>query len=251
LVQPPAPLGDEALGRRGLGAVKRFIRWLQKTTAQFLVVLFFCVCIFLVLAFAQWGSGSSCGSQFPKWFGCVLHKHESLAAGLIGAAAALFAAWIAWTSVQRQLEVQQQQARTAERAYISGGGGYRAYISDGTQHVDTTQFVLTVQNYGKTPGTVTAYAVCVCDRADLPPQPAYLEPTYRPTPFDGTYPPGGGTLPITPKEIPPSASNPIAYGRLWYKDVYGKYHFSFILPLKTPHDHTSLVGISYEYTSST
>ena len=148
--------------------------------------------------------------------------------------------------------LQQQQARIVERAYISGGGGYRTYLSDdGAQHIDTAQFVLTVQNYGKTPGTVTAYAVCVCDRPDLPPQPAYSEPGYSPTPFNGTYPPGGRTLGITCKEIPPSASNPIAYGRLWYKDVYGKYHFSFILPLKTPHDHTSLVGISEAFTSST
>src|SRR5262249_39948162 len=95
--------------------------------------------------------------------------HDSLAAGLVGAAGALFAAWIAWTAVQRQLEVQQQQASVVDRAYISGGGGYRIYIGDdGAQHWDTTKFVLTVENYGKTRGTVTAYAVFVCDRADLP-----------------------------------------------------------------------------------
>jgi hypothetical protein len=87
--------------------------------------LLFGLFIFLVLALAQWGSGSSCGWQFPKWFGCVLHDHESLAAGLIGAAAALFAAWIAWTAVQHQLAEQQRQAKRVERAYISGGGARR------------------------------------------------------------------------------------------------------------------------------
>ena len=217
---------------------------LQKTTTQFFVLLFgLPLFTFSVLALAQWGSGSSCHWQFPKWFGCVLDAHDSLAAGLIGAAMALFAAWIAWTAVQRQLEEQQRQVRIVERAYISGGGGPHS------EH--NNLFVLTVQNYGNKPGTVTAYAVFVCDRADLPQQPAYLEPGYIPTPFNGTYPPGGGTLGITYKEIPPSAANPIAYGRLWYKDVYGTYHFSFILPLLTPHDHTELVGISDEYTSST
>jgi hypothetical protein len=226
---------------------------LQKPTTQFFVLLFgLPLFTFLVLALAQWGSGSSCHWQFPKWFGCVLEAHNSLAAGLIGAAGALFAAWIAWTAVQRQLEVQQQQASIVDRAYISGGGGYRIYIGDdGAQHVDTTQFVLTVENYGKTRGTVTAYAVFVCNRADLPQQPAYLEPGYSPTPFNGTYPPGGRTLGITHTDVPPSASNPIAYGRLWYRDVYGKYHFSFVLPILTPDNHTSLVGINEAYTSST
>jgi hypothetical protein len=239
--------GGEAGSRGGLGTLKR-----QGITIQFLVLFFgLPLFTFLVLALAQWGSGSSCGWQFPKWFGCVLHDHESLTAGLIGAAGALFAAWIAWTAVQRQLEEQQRQVRIVERAYISGGGGYRIYIGDdGAQHADTTQFVLTVENYGKTRGTVTAYAVFVCDRADLPPQPAYLEPGYSPTPFNGTYPPGGRTLPITSTKIPLSASNPIAYGRLWYRDVYGEYHFSFILPILTPQDHTSLAGINEAYTST-
>jgi hypothetical protein len=91
--------------------VKRFAQF-QKTTTQFLLLLFgLPLFIFLVLALAQWGSGSSCGWQFPKWFGCVLHDHDSLAAGLIGAAGGLFAAWIAWTAVQRQLEEQKHQAR--------------------------------------------------------------------------------------------------------------------------------------------
>ena len=98
-------------------------RQLQKTTTHFLVLFGLLVLVFLVLALAQWGSGSSCRWQFPKWFGCVLHDHDSLAAGLIGAAGALFAAWIAWTTVQRQLAEQQRQAKIVERVYISGGGG--------------------------------------------------------------------------------------------------------------------------------
>jgi hypothetical protein len=100
-------------------------------------------------------------------------------------------------------------------------------------------------------GSGTLAYTPIVDRAVLPAQPAYLEPGYSPTPFNGTYPPRGQTLGITFKEIPPSASNPIAYGRLWYRDVYGEYHFSFILPILTPHDHTDLVGISEAYTSST
>src|SRR5262249_15477920 len=107
-----------ALERRdGIVRARGFI--LRGLALLFGVLLF----TFLVLALAQGGSGSSCGWQFPKWFGCVLHKHDNLAAGLIGAAGALFAAWIAWTAVQRQLseqqqqlKEQQQQARIVERA---------------------------------------------------------------------------------------------------------------------------------------
>src|SRR5262249_21316756 len=119
--QESSSTDGQARSGGGLGTVKR-----QGT----ILVLFFGLFTFLVLALAQWGSGSSCGWQFPKWFGCVLQDHESLAAGLIGAAGALFAAWIAWTAVQRQLEEQQRQVRIVERAYISGGGGYRIHIGD-------------------------------------------------------------------------------------------------------------------------
>jgi hypothetical protein len=92
------------------------IETLLKPTTQFIILLFGLPSFtFLVLALAQWGSGSSCHWQFPKWFGCVLNEHDGLAAGLIGAAGALLAAWIAWTAVQRQINADRQRA-TADRA---------------------------------------------------------------------------------------------------------------------------------------
>jgi hypothetical protein len=60
-------------------------------------------------------------SQFPKWLGCAMAMHENLAGGLVGAAGALFAAWIAFTAVQRQIEEEtarfttQMQEETARR----------------------------------------------------------------------------------------------------------------------------------------
>jgi hypothetical protein len=53
-------------------------------------------------------------SQFPKWIGCVMSAHEGLAAGLIGAAGALFAAWLAFTAVQEQFAEERRQR---ERSY--------------------------------------------------------------------------------------------------------------------------------------
>ncbi len=50
-------------------------------------------------------------SQWPKYIGCVIGVHEDLAAGLIGGAGALFAAWLAWAAVQEQLFDEGERRR--------------------------------------------------------------------------------------------------------------------------------------------
>jgi hypothetical protein len=51
-----------------------------------------------------------CAWQFPKLLSCVLGMRENLAGGTVGAAGALFAAWVAWRAIQRQLALQNRQA---------------------------------------------------------------------------------------------------------------------------------------------
>src|ERR1700686_3418975 len=68
--------------------------------------------VYLVLALAEIGSGAGCHWAFPRWFGCVLGLHETLAAGLIGAGGALIAAWIAWTAVQQQINAERERTVT-------------------------------------------------------------------------------------------------------------------------------------------
>ena len=87
------------------------IEQLQKRTTQF-VLLFFGLplFVFLVLALAQAGSGSSCHWAFPKWFGCVLAAHENLAGSLIGLAGVLLGAWVAWSAVQQQINADRERA---------------------------------------------------------------------------------------------------------------------------------------------
>jgi hypothetical protein len=59
-------------------------------------------------------------SQFPKWVGCAMATREGLAAGLIGAAGALFAGWLAFASIQRQIdETRNARQRAAQRAKIA------------------------------------------------------------------------------------------------------------------------------------
>ena len=65
--------------------------------------------IYLVLALAEAGGLAACHWAFPRWFGCVLYVHESLAAGLIAAAGALTAAAIVWTAVQEQINAEKKR----------------------------------------------------------------------------------------------------------------------------------------------
>jgi hypothetical protein len=55
---------------------------------------------------------------FPRWLGCALANHETLAGGLIGAAGALFAAWLAWQAVMRQINAAADQAYEALRVEL-------------------------------------------------------------------------------------------------------------------------------------
>jgi hypothetical protein len=84
---------------------------MMRSRATRLVALIFGLLLFMyfVLAIAQAGGASSCHWAFPKWFGCVLSAHEALAGGLIGAAGALSAAWIAWTAVQAQISAERER----------------------------------------------------------------------------------------------------------------------------------------------
>jgi hypothetical protein len=51
--------------------------------------------------------------HLPRWFGCSLAIHETLAAGLIGSAGALVAASIAWRAVMRQIHAGADQTYDA------------------------------------------------------------------------------------------------------------------------------------------
>lgn len=55
-------------------------------------------------------------SQFPKWLGCAMASHENLAGGLIAAAGALFAGWLAWSAVRDQISFDRAIAREAQDA---------------------------------------------------------------------------------------------------------------------------------------
>jgi hypothetical protein len=58
----------------------------------------------VVLAAAvAWGP-HQCLLVFPKIIGCAIGSYEALAGGMIAAATALFAGWLAWSGVSVKLE---------------------------------------------------------------------------------------------------------------------------------------------------
>ncbi|NEU95745.1 hypothetical protein [Bradyrhizobium uaiense] len=88
----------------------------------FLVILSAIVAIVgFVQAFAHLDESKRCFSsgfahaQWPKWIGCAVAAHESLSAGLIGAAGALFAAIIAADAVWQQIADARRQMRLADQ----------------------------------------------------------------------------------------------------------------------------------------
>jgi len=92
--------------------------------------------VILLLAFAHsWapsgGQAARCYGDFlhakyPMSLGCIMAAHETLAGGLIAAAAAIFGAWLAFSGLkeqiailQRQIAMEQGNTIMLQRAYIS------------------------------------------------------------------------------------------------------------------------------------
>jgi hypothetical protein len=82
--------------------------------ACFIIVVI--VAVLLIANLAPYDS-KSCAWAFPKIFSCLLTLRETLVAGLMAAGGALFAAWLAWTTVTRQLDLEsaRDEARNKSR----------------------------------------------------------------------------------------------------------------------------------------
>jgi hypothetical protein len=91
---------------------------------------------------------------WPDW---AVDKWAAVIAALAASVSAYFAATI-WTVHKGELE----HARQVDRAYVSGGG------PGNTPH---GPFVLTIDNYGRTPATLIEYAVDFCEVTAIPREP--------------------------------------------------------------------------------
>jgi hypothetical protein len=75
--------------------------------------------IVAILALAQSGISDHTKLCSPslakiKWIGCTIATHEGLAGGLIAASGALFAAWLAWCAIMKQIEAAEKLATLKE-----------------------------------------------------------------------------------------------------------------------------------------
>jgi hypothetical protein len=68
----------------------------------------------VLAAAVAWGP-HHCELVFPKIIGCAMGNYEGLAGGMIAAAAALLAGWLAWSGVQVQIAAEERRAAAEER----------------------------------------------------------------------------------------------------------------------------------------
>jgi hypothetical protein len=66
------------------------------------ILIWLWIYVVLIIANAGRPIGEGCKWVFPRILSCLLNDRESLAAGLVGAGGAIFAAWLAWVAIQQQ-----------------------------------------------------------------------------------------------------------------------------------------------------
>jgi hypothetical protein len=121
-----------------------------------------------------------------------------------------------------QLRSNEKTVLDLERAYVSGGGPNIGQ-----------QFIVTVDNYGKTPATLIEYAVEFCDVTKIPDYPLYDDVGYERIPCRANLKPTA-TFAIASHLIPAGIQNPVVYGRFWYEDIWKRRHsHGFILSLSS------------------
>lgn len=150
--------------------------------------------------------------------GVFIAKNDGVITALATAVIALLT-WVLWKANQDQL----RHTKDIERAYISGGGP--------TDEQDRSIFILTVNNYGKTPGILTGYAVGFCPRAAIPA--GVIFNAIPKASFHDRIPPVAGlTRGLDSARIPDDIPDPLIYGRFWFDDIWGDSHESgFVLVL--------------------
>jgi hypothetical protein len=147
---------------------------------------------------------------------------------------------VGWLTVRNGTRL----ARELERAYVSGGGPWMIHAPPLFPQI--IGFQLTADNYGKSPATIIGYAVEICDLNHLPKTPRYTR-----TPLRNTLRPQETGLFIAQRLITTPIPTPVAYGRVWYRDIWKKQHyFSFILTTDST-DHSSISHVHKAYTDWT
>ncbi len=207
--------------------------------------------------------GRYCGSQSGGDYYCTaygvaiaLGEWVELHDGAVTAIATGVIAWFTitiWIINRRQLT----HANKVERAYISGGGAqeiqrrHRGTRTDNSQignvvtvdlgyeEISTGNFVVCVNNYGKTPGELYWVGIGFCDADSVPGG----EPSYKFVYRHDWIQPGDRGRPIFPEPIPNDSRATAVFGRFYYRDIFGGKHSSgFINRIEGPRQSDPLLA---------
>ena len=111
-----------------------------------------------------------------QWLGCAMAAHEGLAAGLIGAAGALFAGWLAFDAVQEQIAQERDREARMERPwlFLEGATVSRRDIAPGQPLVPNDWFIkLRWKNVGRSPAIIERCEFKLIDKDVISVQPDY------------------------------------------------------------------------------
>jgi hypothetical protein len=160
-----------------------------------------------------------------QWAGCVMAAHEGLAAGLIGAAGALFAAWLAFDAVQEQMRQERAREMRRERPWLFflGATVRRRSAPD----IPNDWFIkLRWKNVGRSPAMIERCEFKLTDKNVIPAEPDYSQSFDLTTPAMAAQDTEFETSEVGPR--PQAAGDtPIQYvffGRLTYRSLEGTLH---------------------------
>lgn len=177
-----------------------------------------------------------------QWAGCAMAAHEGLAAGLIGAAGALFAAWLAFDAVQEQIAQERDRELQIERPwlFLEGATVRRRDVAAGTPIVPNDWFIkLHWRNVGRSPAIVERCEFKLIDKDVVSARPDYSNSQDLLTAAMVAQNTGFETNEVGP--APGSGTKNgqaiifVLFGRLTYKDLSGAIHHTGFALEVSPH----------------
>lgn len=157
--------------------------------------------------------------------GEVLHQND----GIITAFATLVIAGFTFT-LWRTNSQQLIHARKVDRAYFAGGGECVRDVARGKFIPDANgnkQFRFEVGNHGKTPAYMYGYEIDFCTQIEAVGKP---RPNIAWREHNDQFPPGQTSRPTGPLIPITRGADDVAFGAVFYRDVWGDEHFTrFIL----------------------
>jgi hypothetical protein len=160
-----------------------------------------------------------------QWLGCAMAAHEDLAAGLIGAAGALFAGWLAFQAVQEQMRQEREREFRTERPwlFLKGATITRRESPGQSPHPNNWYIRLLWRNVGRSPAIIERCEFNLSDKTAIPTRVNYQNSMDLSAPSMIPQDAEFETNDVGPA---PTATDVtfVFYGRLTYRSLSGAVH---------------------------